>query len=251
MSKLVLSEGHVSPDSPISVQLIKNHHRVDKILSDSAMATDDIQILISYALWSQWGQIAVEREVTARTARGELVAQHRHGQESASAMLTELLASMVAISAAAHALDAFYGQLVTPAIKKDGPKDDKGREAHIRECLKRRFDTGKRDREWVSRFQRLFDLRDAAVHAEVKSLPAVPHPSGVGNAGQVNADYSAEEAVKAVDLMLDVLNTCVQNPKPSDAEAEAWAVGYGRAVETLTTQLRVSRDARPLVIYRG
>ena len=26
MSKLVLSAGHVSPDSPISVQLIKNHH---------------------------------------------------------------------------------------------------------------------------------------------------------------------------------------------------------------------------------
>jgi hypothetical protein len=26
MTKLVLSEGHASPDSPISVQLIKNHH---------------------------------------------------------------------------------------------------------------------------------------------------------------------------------------------------------------------------------
>ena len=26
MSKLVLSEGHVTPDSPISVQLIKSHH---------------------------------------------------------------------------------------------------------------------------------------------------------------------------------------------------------------------------------
>ena len=26
MTKLVLSEGHVSPDSPISVQLIKTHH---------------------------------------------------------------------------------------------------------------------------------------------------------------------------------------------------------------------------------
>ena len=26
MSKVVLSEGHVSPDSPISMQLIKNHH---------------------------------------------------------------------------------------------------------------------------------------------------------------------------------------------------------------------------------
>jgi hypothetical protein len=26
MAKLVLSEGHITPDSPISVQLIKNHH---------------------------------------------------------------------------------------------------------------------------------------------------------------------------------------------------------------------------------
>jgi hypothetical protein len=26
MTKLVLSEGHVSPDSPISLQLIKNYH---------------------------------------------------------------------------------------------------------------------------------------------------------------------------------------------------------------------------------
>jgi hypothetical protein len=26
MTKLVLSEGHVSPDSPISVRLIRNHH---------------------------------------------------------------------------------------------------------------------------------------------------------------------------------------------------------------------------------
>jgi hypothetical protein len=107
-----------------------------------------------------------------------------------------------------------------------GPRDDKAREAHIRECLKRRFDTGKRDLEWVSHFQRLFNLRDAAVHAEVKPLPAVPHPSEVSNAGQVNADYSAEEAVNAVDLSLDVLNTCVQIQKPSDDGAKAWAVGY-------------------------
>ena len=41
-----------------------------------------------------------------------------------------------------------------------------------------------------------------------------------------------------VDLFLDVLNTCAQNPpKPSDDGAKAWAVDYGRAVETLTTQL--------------
>jgi hypothetical protein len=226
--------------------------RVDKTVSDSVGVTDGIQILISYALWDQWGEIAVEREGAARAARAELVAQHRHGQEPAPAMLTELRASMVAISAAAHALDALYGQLVTPAIKEAGPGDDKRRETHIRECLKRRFDTGKRDQEeWVSRFKRLFALRDAAVHAKVELLPAVPHPSGVSNAGQVNKDYSAEEAAEAVDLMLDVLSTCVQNPKRSDAEAKKWAVDYGPVVETLTTKRRVIRDPRPLVVYRG
>ena len=45
--------------------------RVDKTLSDNAMAGDDFQISISYALWAQWGEIAVEREGTARAARAE------------------------------------------------------------------------------------------------------------------------------------------------------------------------------------
>jgi hypothetical protein len=52
---------------------------VDKILSDSAMATDDIQILISYALWSQWGQIAVVpmdyRDWLIRQQQQERIAQ--------------------------------------------------------------------------------------------------------------------------------------------------------------------------------
>jgi hypothetical protein len=40
-------------------------------VSDSAGLTDDFQISISYALWDQWGEIAVEREGTARAARAE------------------------------------------------------------------------------------------------------------------------------------------------------------------------------------
>jgi hypothetical protein len=68
--------------------------RVEKNLSDGGTGTDGIQVLISYALWAEWGEIAAERKCTARAARAESVAQHRHGQEPAPAMLTELLASM-------------------------------------------------------------------------------------------------------------------------------------------------------------
>ena len=204
-----------------------------------------IEVLISYALWAQWGDIAVEREGRARAARADLVALARYHEEFAPAMYKELLASMVAISAASHALDALYGQLVTPQIRTAGPKNAP-REAHIRECLKRRFNTGKRDGDWVREFDWLFDLRDAAVHAEEKKLPSVPHPSGVTHAGQVAYDYSAEAAVRAVELMLDVLNTCADDPKQSDAGAKQWADSYGPAIRTLTTKLRVSRAARPL-----
>jgi len=71
--------------------------------------------------------------------------------------------------------------LITDEIKDAGPKGGTGREAHIRECLKRRFGTGKRDADWAPEFVWLFTLRDAAVHAEVKLLPPVEHPSGIGS----------------------------------------------------------------------
>jgi hypothetical protein len=166
-----------------------------------------------------------------------------HGE----ALSSELLAAMVAISAAAHALDALYGQLVTAQIKANGPRGDVGRAAHIRECLKRRFNTGKKDREWVEAFGWLFSLRDAAVHAEEKHLPAVQHPAGVGYSGPLNADYCAEGAGRAVQLLMDVLETCVRNPKRSDSGAVQWAKDYGPGVGILLTDHAVARDALPLV----
>jgi hypothetical protein len=216
-------------------------------VTDWVGVSDSIQISISYALWAQWGEIAIEREGRARAARARLVAQHRHGQEIGPEFAAEFLAGLVAVSAAAHALDALYGQLVTDDIKTAGPKGDAGREAHIRECLKRRFRTGKRDAHWVDEFGWLFRLRDAAVHAREQLLASVPHPSGVTNSGQMSADYSAEAAIRAVDLLVDVLTTCVANPKPQDREARKWTTNYGPSVQTMVTDLRVSRDAQPLV----
>lgn len=179
-----------------------------------------------------------------------MIALARYRQDYTSALGEELMASMVSISAAAHALDALYGQLVTPGfkaeIKAEVPRQKASRDGHIRECLKRRFNTGGRDRAWVGEFKWLFDLRNAAAHAEEQQLPSVPHPSGVCNSGQVNRDYSADAAMRAVDLMLDVLNTFAAKPKASDGGARQWARSYSPAISTLTTKLRVSRTARPL-----
>jgi hypothetical protein len=215
-------------------------------LADRGQANDGLQIMIIHALWVQWGEIAVEREASAREARALLVAQHRHGQAYGSAFDAEFTASLVAVSAVAHALDAMYGQLITETIRAAGPKSGVGREAHIRECLKRRFDTGKRDRHWVAEFGWLFGLRDAAVHARVELLPPAAHPSGIGRSGQMTADYSTDAAMRAVDLLIDVFTTCVANPKPNDQEAKNWATSYDPTVQSLLMKLQISRDAIPL-----
>ncbi len=91
----------------------------EKQLADVGSGNDNIEILISYALWIQWGDIAIEREDRARTARADMIALARYRQEYTPALGEELMASMVSISAAAHALDALYGQLVTPGIKAE------------------------------------------------------------------------------------------------------------------------------------
>lgn len=51
----------------------------------------------------------------------------------------------------------------------------------------------------------------------------------------MSADYSAEAAIRAVDLLVDVLTTCVANPKPQDREARKWTTSYGPSVQTMVT----------------
>jgi hypothetical protein len=146
--------------------------------ADTATVSESVTVTIGCALWGQWGEIALDREHHARTAGAQALAEHRNGRKAAPALALEFLASLVAVSAAAHALDAIYGQMVTEDIKAAGPKDDSPREGHIRECLKQRFSTGKKDKPWVAEFEWLFKLRDAAVHAKSEQLPPVPHPAG-------------------------------------------------------------------------
>ncbi len=59
---------------------------------EQVSATDGIQVSMSTALWSLWADVAIEREGTARSARADLVAQHRHGQEYAPKLFEEMAA---------------------------------------------------------------------------------------------------------------------------------------------------------------
>jgi hypothetical protein len=70
----------------------------------------NIQISLAHHMWMTWLQVGAERECAAARAR-ERGVELGPGKGLGDALSEEMRASMVAVSAAAHAIDALYGEV--------------------------------------------------------------------------------------------------------------------------------------------
>jgi hypothetical protein len=195
----------------------------------------DASILITIHLWLTWLRIAIEQAKKAHRAREQIMSRGGQGAIG-SWMEQEFEASVVAVAASAHALDALYGSLVIPQSVRDHWKQ-KGTKRHgkLREALKQVFDTGPVNQKWVGEFDWLFKLRDAALHAEEAPKKPVLHPMGT-NTAQEQVDYSVESAERAVECALSVFRWCVDHPRTNLPEAVQWANTTRAAIEDLEQQ---------------
>jgi hypothetical protein len=183
-------------------------------------------VLITVSLWFIWLEVAVERAREARRIRAEMLRLQGEGEPVIDLLNLEFEASVVAIAACAHALDALYGSQVIPASARNQGQNRPGK---IREALKQTFNTGPVNTRWVGEFTKLFDLRDAAVHAgETPSAPEL-HPVA-GYTARENTIYSVEATENAVNFTLSVFRRCVDHPKQG---AMKWAAN----IEPLIRQL--------------
>jgi hypothetical protein len=159
-----------SAGGPTLPQLVSVH-------DDDVAWGDDSQykVLVTVHLWSTWLEVAVEQAEEARRARDEMTRLRSEGKEFAVQLGSEFRASVVAVAASAHALDALYGSTVIPRSARGHGQNRPGK---IREALKRVFNTGPVNKPWVAEFDWLFDLRDPVIHAEEKPAETVPHPAG-------------------------------------------------------------------------
>jgi len=195
-------------------------------------------ILLTASLWIAWLSIAIERAQAARRVRGEMVSLRDQGGNAADLLSGEFEASIVALAASAHALDALYGSTVVPqSVRDQWRNSSSGREGHIREALKCVFNTGKVNTPWVTEFGWLFDLRDFAVHPPEEAEPPEPHPV-VGNTSAVYVRYSCESADRAASFALSVFRWCVDNPRQTIPGAMEWATQMRPIVEQLEARWR-------------
>ena len=86
---------------------------------------------------------------------------------------TETFAALVAVSAAAHALDGLYGT-VKPLVRTNFA--DANRRGQILKTLELGFDVGwVAQTHWASEFDWLYQIRDGAVHHAEAMRPMVTH----------------------------------------------------------------------------
>ncbi len=207
-------------------------------LAASATSSASLSISVGTPIWLHWLRIAKEQTARARHGANTAPSPPSAGDvttEVAGRVTDEMYPAMMAIAAAAFALDGLYDQvrgLAPPRPAKGRPK----RQRLILETLKHAFAIGSYAQSWLVEFDWLDELRDPAVHPEHKTGPVVAHPSGWGNFATEYTEYSANNAERALVLLQEVLRVCVEKPKPA---SRAWAEGTGKsALADLETPAR-------------
>lgn len=198
-----------------------------------------VSVRIGSHLWPRWTRIAIQHECWAQKARSNAEAANEdRGSNFSAALSDELDAAMESISAAAHALDTYYGAVkrhivVPPATWAAWQRNGTARRKRVLETLKLGFTiTGPTAEEWAQDFRWLYRLRGDAVHYVEGSKEVTLHPLGCYTAPEHIA-YSVESSGRALDLVLEVLETCTLNPKPNNRALRSYAENMTSEVQRL------------------
>jgi hypothetical protein len=188
-----------------------------------------VSLSVRTSLVWQWAQIAVKHEAEAREARAE-------GEINND----ELQASMVCIAATAFALDAIYAEqreIVPEEHRKKWRDQGTARWKLIYETLRRAFKLPRalRDEiEWL--FERDELGRDFLVHPDADFRDAADHPL-LPNTTAERSRLRAENATRAVDLLMAVLDASLRSKTLSAQEWARQNTGVIEQIRALRTEL--------------
>jgi hypothetical protein len=187
-------------------------------------------------MWARWIEVAVEHELEARRAYLDIVAK-----PESDAILREFRASLVAVTAAAHTVEAVFGDikyLIPPQ-----PRRSK-RHQELRHGFRVAFGvSGATDERLAEELNRLFTLRDSAAHPYTESEPPARHPAGI-NTGVEHSQFNAITSRRAVDAAMAALELAASPPSPSGRWVERW-VSERAPYQVRIQQLRSTEIANP------
>lgn len=192
-------------------------------------------VTMRQVMWARWIEIAVAHELQARDEFRRIISEPESG-----ALISEFRASLVAISACAHTIEALYGEIkyLVPAPAPTQKKVSRDRRLADVVCLAYGLSDGSALR---SQLAWLGGLRDFAVHPYTESEVTQPHPAGI-HTGVEASRFNAVECGKAVDLTLEILKIARTPPNPYGRWVTRWAREREPYHATVVEPLQVMRD---------
>ena len=178
-------------------------------------------------LWVLWMEIALSQLYMAGRARLGLEVAEPIGPKYILDLDGELSASMVSVSASAHAIDGFYGSVASctdfPAgLKSKWRQNRTKRPAQILETLKLAFAVGRQAPRWANDLDWLFDLRDSAVHHRAAPGELVWDAQKRTKVPREHLLYRLENANRAAKLAIEVMTACVDHPRDGQQRIMEW-----------------------------
>jgi hypothetical protein len=182
-------------------------------------------------IFHHWLRISEQEAERAQRARNVAEgATDRDGQEFNDALDDEFRASLLAVAAAAFAIDAFYASAIHQA--PETRVVSRTRDASIFETLKRGFAlTGRQQKALRKPIRALFRARDEAVHPPTRWAVPISHPAFKVGMDPKLVAYRAEVGREAATLAQQIIWTCLQVPKQRFPELTAWATELSAMVE--------------------
>jgi hypothetical protein len=195
-------------------------------------------ITMTTHLWTIWADAAVTNLHRAWSARRALTAANAV-PETTTTLADETRDSLVAVCAAAFALDSLIGavqRVVMPQAIVAKWESGEGRRGkaigRVREVLKLSTDSATADR-LADQWEEILEARGEAAH--FLERPGVPewHPIG-SNVSPEDAKYRVETAQAAVSLLLETLRALRDQPK---SKLRQWATEQSGPIFILESAL--------------
>ena len=217
-------------------------------------ALGGLTVRIASNFWIKWAEVALEHAGAAKGARQRAIDAEAGSQEMGEAFDDEMKAGLVAITSSAFAIDAWYeavkGMITLPphviaAWSKSGARPS--RSARVMETLRAGFKLGPAGSRWGRAIKDLYGLRNDAVHFESEFYESQPHPTGKSNVSMENVIYSADSAVQAADLGVEVVTVCIECPRPENVDLTKWCADAAHVAGYLAEKRRAEVGDIPLV----
>lgn len=181
-------------------------------------------VQMSTDMWWHWARISIEAEASAISSTQKWLVSM-----DAEELGVSFRAALTSIVAAAFSIEALCSA-VRPISSGPGNADKNW--SKVKNTLTDPFSLTS-VRRLDQRLRALFELRDQGAHPWDRLEESVAHPSDAGYVPVQIATYSAEEATKSVDLVLEILRACTRHPKADREPSKQWAADYSAAVQRL------------------